>query len=42
MEEKKRQECHIYSRVCGWLVPRRNMNLGKRAERDDMKEYIIK
>lgn len=37
--ELKRQECIIYSRVCGWLVPRHAMNPGKQAERKDMKVY---
>lgn len=31
----ERQECQIYSRVCGWLVPRHAMNLGKQAEVND-------
>lgn len=38
-ELKKRTECQIYSRVCGWLVPRHRMNPGKIAERNDMKVY---
>jgi len=33
--EIKRQECQIYSRVCGWLVPRHAMNPGKIAEVND-------
>ena len=33
--EKKRQLTQIYSRVCGWLVPRHAMNLGKQAEVND-------
>lgn len=37
--EKQRTECQIYSRVCGWLVPRHAMNPGKQAERKDMKVY---
>ena len=35
----ERQECQIYSRVCGWYVPRHSMNPGKQAERKDMKVY---
>lgn len=38
----KRQECQIFSRVCGWLVARSSMNLGKQAERADLKLYKIK
>lgn len=34
-KEIKRQECQIYSRVCGWLVPRHAMNPGKQAEVND-------
>jgi anaerobic ribonucleoside-triphosphate reductase len=33
--EIKRQECLIYSRVCGWLAPTANFNPGKKAERLD-------
>ena len=39
MENKKRTKCEIYSRVCGWIVPRSAMNLGKRAEREDIKYF---
>ncbi len=39
--EKKRVECQIFSRVCGWLVPRHCMNPGKQAERADMKVYNV-
>ena len=39
---KKRTECQIFSRVCGWLVPRHAMNPGKQSERQDMTEYILK
>lgn len=37
--EDKRQECQIFSRVCGWLVPRHAMNLGKQEEKKDIKVY---
>lgn len=37
----ERQICQIYSRVCGWLVPRHAMNPGKLSERDDMKVYDL-
>ncbi len=40
-DNSKRQECQIYSRVCGWLVPRHRMNPGKMAERMDMKYYKV-
>lgn len=40
--QNKRQKCQIFSRVCGWLVPRHTMNLGKQAERVDLKPYKIK
>lgn len=39
--KKERTECQIFSRVCGWLVPRHCMNLGKQAERKDLKTYKI-
>lgn len=43
LEEKiKRFPTQIYSRVCGWLVPRHAMNPGKQAERKDMKVYNLK
>jgi anaerobic ribonucleoside-triphosphate reductase len=43
MENKKeRQVCQIFSRVCGWLVPRSSMNVGKQAERKDLKPFKIK
>lgn len=35
----KRTECLIFSRVCGWLVPFKQMNKGKRAEKNDQKYY---
>jgi len=35
----ERQVCQIFSRVCGWLVPRHQMNPGKQAERKDIKSY---
>lgn len=38
----ERQLCQIYSRVCGWLVPRHAMNPGKLSERKDMKQYDYK
>lgn len=38
---KQRQECLTYSRVCGWIVPYQSMNPGKRSERADMKHYNI-
>ena len=37
--EKLRTECQIYSRVCGWIVPRHAMNPGKQAERKQMLPY---
>ena len=37
----ERQECQIFSRCCGWLVPRHAMNPGKRSERADMKVYDV-
>ena len=42
MENNKRQECLVYSRVCGWLAPTANFNLGKKAERKDRKDFKIK
>lgn len=38
---KERQECLTYSRVCGWIVPYQSMNPGKRSERADMKHYNV-
>lgn len=42
MENKKRQECIIYSRVCGWLAPTSRFNPGKVAERKDRVNFKIK
>ena len=39
---KERQECQIFSRVTGWLVPRHMMNPGKVAEFNDRKWYSNK
>ena len=39
--KKERTPCLIYSRVCGWLSPTANFNLGKAAERKDRKDFII-
>ena len=38
----KRTECLVYARTCGWMVPIKQMNKGKRAEYNDRKEYIWK
>lgn len=40
--ELKRTACIIYSRVCGWLAPTANFNLGKAAERGDRVDFKIK
>ena len=37
----ERTECQIFSRVCGWLVPRQSMNLGKIAEFKDRVNFKI-
>jgi len=37
----KRQDCQIFSRCCGWYVPRHRMNPGKLSERADIKEYNL-
>jgi anaerobic ribonucleoside-triphosphate reductase len=37
----KRQECLIYSRVCGWLTSTGQFNKGKKAEFADRKEFEI-
>jgi len=39
--QKNRTECQIFSRVCGWLVPRQAMNLGKLSEFKDRKNFKI-
>ena len=31
-----------YSRVVGWLTPTKNFNLGKKAERKERVNFIIK
>ncbi len=31
-----------YSRIVGWLVPTKNFNLGKKSEREDRVNFIIK
>lgn len=33
--ESKRQKCEIYTRCCGWYVPKHASNLGKQAEYED-------
>jgi anaerobic ribonucleoside-triphosphate reductase len=38
----KRTECQVFSRVCGWIVPRHAMNKGKQAERKDLKVFKLK
>ena len=38
-KDLNRQPCEIYSRVCGWIVPRSAMNPGKQSERQQMKVY---
>lgn len=40
--EKKRQECIVYSRVCGWLAPTKNFNPWKKSEREDRKDFKTK
>jgi hypothetical protein len=40
--ESKRTKCLCYSRVCGWLAPTANFNLGKAAERKDRVNFLIK
>jgi anaerobic ribonucleoside-triphosphate reductase len=35
MDNLKRQECTVYSRVVGWLTPVKNFNKGKSAEYKD-------
>lgn len=42
MENKKRTECLVYSRVCGWLVNKTSFNLGKQAEDKDRVYFKIK
>jgi len=37
--EKKRQECLVYTRVCGWMAPTARFNKGKKAEYNDRVEY---
>lgn len=38
-KELNRTPCEIYSRVCGWIVPRSAMNPGKQSERRQMLPY---
>lgn len=38
-KDLNRQPCEIYSRVCGWIVPRSAMNPGKLSERKSMLPY---
>jgi anaerobic ribonucleoside-triphosphate reductase len=42
MDNKKRTECLVYTRTCGWMVPIKQMNKGKVAEVKDRKTYKIK
>lgn len=37
----KRQECIVYSRVCGWLSPLSAWNKGKVAEWNERKTFKI-
>lgn len=37
--QKKRQECIVYSRVCGFLTPISQWNVGKKAEFFQRVEY---
>jgi len=39
---KGRQECLVYSRVCGWLTSTSQFNKGKIAEWNDRKTFQIK
>ena len=38
-ENKKRQECTVYSRVVGWLTPVKNFNKGMAENYKDRKTY---
>jgi ribonucleoside-triphosphate reductase len=40
--ETKRQECEVYSRVCGYLRPVRQWNDAKQNEFADRKKFKIK
>ena len=40
--EQKRTECIIFARTCGWMVPVKQMNKGKKAEYNDRKTYKLK
>ena len=43
LEEKiKAFPVEVYDRVVGWWSARSNMNLGKQAEKNDLKRYKIK
>lgn len=39
-KELKRQECIVYSRVCGWCAPTSAFNPGKVSEFNDRLTYI--
>ena len=41
-ENKKRQRCEVYSRVCGYLRPVTNWNDGKQAEFKDRVSFNTK
>ena len=41
MDNSKRTECTVYSRVVGWLTPVHNFNKGKAAEYRDRVTYSI-
>ncbi len=38
---KKRQECKVYTRCCGWYVPKDAGNPGKQAEYKDRKPFKV-
>jgi ribonucleoside-triphosphate reductase len=45
MKEEKikrgRQECEVFSRVCGYMRPTKNWNAGKQAEFADRKMFNV-
>jgi len=40
-EKKERQECLVYSRVCGWLAPTSRFNPGKAQEKKDRVDFKV-
>ena len=41
MEQQKRTKCEVYSRVCGYIRPVTQWNIGKQEEFKDRTEFKL-